>query len=362
MLLLKKIILTHFKNYEIKQFDFAQNIAGICGPNGAGKTNLLDAIYYCCFTKSYFSGTDALNIGFGKEGFRLEAFFEEYGIAFTVKCIHRGNKKEFFLNDVPYEKLSKHICRFPAVMVAPDDTGLISNGSEERRKYLDILISQVDAEYLQQLMQYNKILQQRNSFLKSAAVEHAIDFSLLDVLDMQLAKPAKYIFTKRSQVCEELIPLIVQFYHQLAGNNEVISCRYESNLHFSTMEDLLIKMRQRDRLLQRTSAGIHKDELGFEINKHIFRNTASQGQRKTLLFALKLAEYELLKKNKGIAPLLLLDDVFEKLDQNRMHNLLHWVCSNNKGQVLITDTHKQRMENSFAKLQIEHQIVELYML
>ncbi len=359
MLLLKKIILTHFKNYEIKQFDFSQNIVGICGPNGVGKTNLLDAIYYCCFTKSYFSGSDALTIGFGKDGFRLEAFFEKEGKAFAVKCICRNNKKEFFLNDMQYEKLSKHIGLFPVVIVAPDDTGLISNGSEERRKYLDILISQLDAEYLQQLMQYNKILQQRNSFLKTAALEQAIDFSLLDVLDMQLAKPAKYIFTKRSQVCDELIPLIAQFYHRLAGKNEVVSCRYESNLHFSTMEDLLVKMRQRDQLLQRTSAGIHKDELGFELNSHPFKSTASQGQRKTLLFALKLAEFELLKKHKGFSPLLLLDDVFEKLDQNRMQLLLQWVCNENNGNVLITDTHKQRLTNAFKELKIAAQVIAL---
>ena len=359
MLLLKKIILTHFKNYEIKQFDFNKKIVGIYGANGVGKTNLLDAIYYCCFTKSYFSGSDVLNIGFDKEGFRLEAFFEKEDRTFAVKCIHRGNKKEFFLNDVQYDKLSKHIGLFTVVMIAPDDTGLISNGSEERRKYLDILISQLDAEYLQQLMQYNKILQQRNSFLKAAAVEHTIDYSLWDILDMQLTIPAKYIFKKRSQICEELIPLILGFYQKLAGKSEAISCRYESNLHFNTMEDLLTTMRSRDRLLQRSSAGIHKDDLGFALNNHNFKNTASQGQRKTLLFALKLAEYELLKKNKGFAPLLLLDDVFEKLDHNRMHNLLQWVCNENTGNVFITDTQHERLTKAFNELNIHAQLIAL---
>lgn len=359
MLLLKKIILTHFKNYEIKQFDFNKNVVGICGPNGIGKTNLLDAIYYCCFTKSYLTGTDALNIAFGKDGFRLEAFFEMDEKTFTVKCIHRGNKKEFFLNDVQYEKLSKHIGLFPAVMVSPDDTGLISNGSEERRKYLDILISQLDAEYLQQLLQYNKILQQRNSFLKNAAVVGQIDFSLLDVLDMQLCVPAKYIFTKRSAVCAELIPLVAHFYVKLAGNAEDINCAYESNLHFAGMEETLVNMRSRDQFLQRTSAGIHKDDLGFTLNNHNFKNTASQGQRKTLLFALKLAEYELLKKNKGFAPLLLLDDVFEKLDEKRMHNLLQWVCNENTGNVFITDTQHERLSKAFNELNIRAQLTVL---
>ncbi len=359
MLRLQKIIITHFKNYNITQFDFNGKVTGICGLNGRGKTNLLDAIYYCCFTKSYFTGSDSLCSGFGKDGFRLEAIFENAGKTSKITCIYRGNKKEFFLDDVQYEKLSSHIGLLPAVMVAPDDVEIITAGSEERRRYLDTIICQLDATYLQQLMLYNKILQQRNSQLKAMAEQPNPDLSLLDILDMQLAKPGNYIYLKRASFCSELIPLIENFYRQLANNGELVACKYESALHDSKMEEVLMRSRQKDRVLQRSSAGIHRDELIFELNGQPFKAIASQGQRKSLLFSLKLAEYELIKKHKGFSPLLLLDDVFEKLDDNRMSNLLHWVCNENGGQVFITDTHKQRLLDAFGELKVQGQIIEL---
>jgi DNA replication and repair protein RecF len=359
MLELKKIILTHFKNYDISSFEFNEKVIGICGLNGKGKTNLLDAIYYCCFTKSYFASSDALNIHFKKEGFRLEGHFNKDDQWQKVICIHRGNRKEFFLNDVLYEKISKHIGLLPAVMIAPDDIEIITGGSEERRRYLDTLICQLDNEYLQKLMTYNKVLQQRNSLLKQSADKAVMDLSLLEVIDMQLLEPAQYIYSKRLDYCNELVPLVQDFYHQLAANAEQISLVYESHLHKEPMDQLLKKNIDRDRFLQRTSTGIHKDDLSFSLNGNVFKIIASQGQRKSLLFSLKLAEYQLIKKYKGFAPLLLLDDVFEKLDESRMQNLLHWVCNENNGQVFITDTHRERLENAFAQLQVQGQIIEL---
>ena len=360
MLLLNKIIITHFKNYDLKSFEFTQNVVGICGLNGKGKTNLLDAIYYCCFTKSYFSGTDLLNINFDKDGFRLEAFFGKQAQEQKVICINRGNnKKEFTLNDVPYEKFSKHIGILPAVMIAPDDIELITGKSENRRKYIDTVLSQVDAGYLQQLIVYNKVLLQRNSLLKNWESDRNNSMAVLEILDEQLIVPGNIIYKKRKEFLEQLIPLVQKFYHMIADDAEIISLQYSSKLNESSFEDLLKQNLQKDILLQRSNAGIHKDDIVFELNGQIFRNIASQGQRKSLLFALKLAEFELLKLHKGFPPLLLLDDVFEKLDSKRMQQLLQWVCRENDGQVFITDTHKERLEEAFDSLDVEFQIIEL---
>jgi len=360
MLLLHKITITQFRNYALSSFDFTERVIGICGLNGRGKTNLLDAIYYCGFTKSYFSATDGAVIQFDKDGFRLEAHFEKGGEVQRVTCIHRGaGKKELALNDVPYEKFSQHIGKFPVVMIAPDDIELITGGPEERRKFLDTVLCQVDGEYLQQLIQYNKILQQRNSLLKRFAEQGRTDPALLEVMDEQLVRPGNYIHSKRRACCLQLIPLVQRFYNQIANNDETVALQYESRLNDFSFEDLLKQYREKDLILQRSNAGIHKDELGIQLNAQPFKTTASQGQRKSLLFALKLAEFELLKANKGFAPLLLLDDVFEKLDDKRMKQLLHWVCNENTGQVFITDTHRDRLEEAFNGLELKYQVVEL---
>ena len=360
MLTLNKIIITHFKNYDFTSFDFDQNVVGICGLNGKGKTNLLDAIYYCCFTKSYFSGTDSWTINFDKDGFRLEAFFEKQEQDQKVICINRGsNKKEFSLNDVPYEKFSKHIGLLPAVMIAPDDIELITGASENRRRYIDILLSQVEQGYLEQLIIYNKILQQRNSLLKKMDEDKNNAMSVLEILDEQMIAPATFIHKKRKEFLKQLIPLVQKFYHLIAENAEVIFLEYTSQLNENNFEDLVKQYRQKDLVLQRSNSGIHKDDIVFELNEQVFKNIASQGQRKSLLFALKLAEFELLKIKKGFVPILLLDDVFEKLDNRRMQQLLQWVCKENAGQVFITDTHKERLEEAFDSLDVQFQIIEL---
>ena len=360
MLTVGKISLTQFKNYTFSTFDFTERVIGICGLNGKGKTNLLDAIYYCCFTKSYFSKSDALNIKFDNDGFRLEAILEKQAEKQKLVCINRSvGKKELLLNDVPYDKMSQHIGKFPAVMIAPDDIGLIIEGSEERRRFMDTVLSQMEAEYLQQLVVYNKVLLQRNSLLKRFAEQGKTDWPLLEILDEQLIAPGNFIYSKRKAFTVQLIPLVEKFYHQIADNNETINLEYESRLNDSSFHDLLNNFRQKDFLLQRSNAGIHKDDISFQLNGQVFKTTASQGQRKSLLFALKLAEFELLKLNKGFAPLLLLDDVFEKLDDKRMQQLLHWVCNENKGQVFITDTHRARLEDAFEKLNTTYQVIEL---
>ncbi len=307
-----------------------------------------------------------MNLQFNSDGFRIEAVANiPDAVNGTVKtnsivCIYRiAGKKEVLLNAVPHTRLSEHIGKFPAVMIAPDDIGLITDGSEERRRFIDTVLSQVDAEYLQQLMIYNKVLQQRNGLLKRFAELGKTDWPLLEVLDEQLIPPGNFIYQKRKAFAANLVPLVKQFYQRIADNDEEITLQYESQLNDNSFHDLLNQVRQKDFLLQRSNGGIHKDDISFQLNGQLFKTTASQGQRKSLLFALKLAEFEILKINKGYAPLLLLDDVFEKLDDNRMQQLLHWVCTENTGQVFITDTHKDRLEAAFKNLLSPYQIIEL---
>lgn len=358
MIRLTKITITQFKNYGFAAFPFTERVVGICGLNGMGKTNLLDAIYYLCFTKSYFSKTDGFNIQFDKEGFRLEGTVVPDNN--QIICIYRGTaKKEFSINGIPYIKYSAHIGKYPCVMIAPDDIELITGGSEDRRRFIDTLLSQVDAEYLRQLIIYTKVLQQRNSLLKRFAEQGKTDWSLLEVLDEQLMSPGRYIHSLRNRITEQMIPLVQRFYKQIANNEELVTLQYESQLNSADFISVLNQFREKDFILQRTNGGIHKDDIAIQLNGQVFKNTASQGQRKSLLFALKLAEFELLKLNKGFAPLLLLDDVFEKLDDQRMQNLLHWVCNENDGQVFITDTHKERLESAFISLNTAYQVIEL---
>ena len=355
MLRLKQIFLVQYKNYLQSSFDFHSDVVGISGKNGKGKTNLLDAIYYSCFTRSYFTNLESLNVQFGQTGFRIEAVFEKDEKTYTVTTIYRGNKKEISVNGVPYEKFSQHIGKFPVVMIAPDDIELISGGSETRRKFIDTVLCQLDTEYMYQLLRYNKTIQQRNSLLKN--YHRHPDDNLLDVLDNQLTIPAAFIFNRRNEFMHELLPRITSFYHHIAGTEDEPKIQYKSQLFHHSIGALLKENRQKDILLQRTSYGIHKDDIQVMLDNVPFRSIASQGQRKSLLFAFKLAEYQTLVAHVGYS-LLLLDDVFEKLDEGRMNNLLQWVCIKNSGQVFITDTHRERLEKTFNTLGLSAQIIE----
>lgn len=360
MLAINSISLVQFKNYAQRNFGFNSRIVGISGPNGTGKTNLLDAIYYLCFTKSYFTRSDTVNALTGSGGFRIEGDLVHNGDNFNTVCILRETgKKEFVVNGNPYERFSHHVGRFPCVFIAPDDVRMITEGSEERRRFADAILSQLDAEYLQRLMNYNKLLLQRNSYLKSLSDRHVRDANLLDVYDEQLTTDGTYIFDKRKIFMDECIGLVKKFYANISGQPENVMLTYDSQLLKLDFAELLKSTRDRDLYLQRTSAGIHKDDIVMSLNGQPFRNIASQGQRKSLLFALKLAEFELLRLHKGFAPILLLDDVFEKLDEARMHNLLNWVCMHNDGQIFITDTHEKRIEDHLNTIGAKHQLIEL---
>lgn len=359
MLRIKSISITQFKNYNNRSFQFNDRIVGICGNNGVGKTNLLDAIHYLCFTKSYFT-RDALNIQNGQTGFRVDGDLAINEKKEKAVCILRETgKKEFSINDAGYEKFSEHIGRYPCVIIAPDDIQIITDGSEERRRFLDALLSQTDKEYLKSLISYNKILVQRNSLLKSFYETGNKDLSLLDVFDQQLVKPGEYIFNTRKQFLISFLPVVKKMYNEIAKQEEDTELHFQSELNQCTFTELLHLNRQRDIAAQRTTGGIHRDDLVFNLNGQLFKNIASQGQRKSLLFALKLAEMDVLRENKGFAPLLLLDDVFEKLDEDRIANLLRRVCVENDGQVFITDTNQQRLTQHLDEMSIKYQLIQL---
>lgn len=352
--------ITGYKNYAIREFHFKERIIGICGNNGKGKTNLLDAIHYLCLTKSYFSRSDALNVNFENEGFRIEGSVRTDKDQANIVCIYRpGGKKEILLDSIPYEKFSHHLGKFPCVFIAPDDIAMITGGSEERRKFIDTLLAQLNDEYLSKLITYNKLTAERNALLKYEVQHNRREELLLQTIDDQLAPVGDFLFQLRKNFTSKLFPRIKSFYKKISGGSELIAMQYESQLHDSAFVSLLQSTLEKDRLLQRTGTGIHRDDIVFEMNNNLFRNIASQGQRKSLLFACRLAAFEILKEEKGFAPLLLLDDIFEKLDEKRMHNLLEYICVQNVGQVFITDTDATKLQSAIEKFNLPVQIIEL---
>lgn len=358
-LLLEKITLVQFKNYQQQQFEFASKIIGITGKNGAGKTNLLDAIYYLCFTRSYFSANEGQNILYHANGFRVEGWFHRLAQTEKITVLVKEGKKEFRLNGAPYTKFSRHIGLFPAVMIAPDDIELILGGSEARRKFMDALLSQLDATYLEQLITYNKVLQQRNRYLKRLGEGVAFNAALMETFDQQLHPAGTYLFEARKKFLTAFTPQVQRIYDYLAGSHEQVTLVYESALHQQSLEALLRSELTIDRTLQRTTQGIHKDDLLFLLDGQELKAFASQGQRKSFLFALKLAQYEVLKLHLQLPPLLLLDDIFEKLDSERIQRLIKLVCSDEYGQVFITDTHKTRLCKAFEMQTSQLQLIEI---
>ncbi|QES90089.1 DNA replication/repair protein RecF [Rhizosphaericola mali] len=360
MLGLSHIRLFQFRNYAQNNFDFKQRIVAITGKNGSGKTNLLDAIYMLCFTKSYFSKPDPLSVLKDHVGFRIDGNFQSKGDDWSISLILReNNKKELTVNKETYKKFSAHLGKFPCVMVAPDDIELIIGSSENRRKFLDTLLSQLDSDYLLYLIQYNQILTQRNSLLKSAPKGQSPDPQLLDTYDELLAPLGMKIFEIRKTFLEHFGKSVLTQYQILAESDDFVNVFYQSKLSEQDYLYILKETRQKDILLQRTTAGVHRDDLIFNMGEVLFKSQASQGQKKSLLFALKLAEFKELKSTHGAAPILLLDDIFEKLDAARMQNLLKNACIENEGNVFITDTHAERIDEAMIGLNIPYQLITL---
>lgn len=346
---IKKITLVQFKNYNAASFEFQSPVTCITGPNGSGKTNLLDAIYYLCYTKSYFSSFQQHAVKHGMDGFRVEGIFgpgEAEGE--VISCKWKAGKKEVQANGVDYEKVNDHIGKYAAVMIAPDDMELINDGSEGRRRWIDGILGQTDRDYLEALIRYQKVLQQRNAWLKIHADGRSFDDTQLEYYNNQLTDTGTYIYDCRRSFIQGFSPLLQQYYEQLAPGRETIGISYDSDLHQQSMLIWLHRGLQHDLRLQRTLRGIHKDDLDFTFNGSLLKQFGSQGQKKSYLFALKLAQFSYLAERQGRPPLLLLDDIFEKLDQQRMEALLRIIRGPGFGQVVLTDTHAERVREAFG--------------
>ncbi len=352
MSFIKQLSLLHFKNYSEKKFSFSKRIVCIHGQNGSGKTSILDALHYLCFTKSYFHHIDTLCVTKGEQGMRIQGIIENEKLNDIICILRENGRKEFSMNGESYTQFSKHIGKFPCVFITPDDTLLITEGSEGRRKFLDSMISQTNSQYLEQLIQYSKCLQQRNALLKQWADSAVKDFVLLSIYSKKLHELGTLIYTTRKNYCEEFIQHVQPIYAFLCDNTEQIQLTYFSQLENDSLLKLLDRYIDKDIISQRSNYGIHKDDILFSLNEMPLKQVASQGQRKSFLFSLKLAQFELIKKHSAKIPILLLDDIFEKLDEARSKKLIAYLV-NEKSQVFITDTHEERLKTAFEKNQFE---------
>jgi DNA replication and repair protein RecF len=351
---LKSLHIANYKNYEECHLTFSPRLNIFTGPNGSGKTNLLDSIYFLCLTKSTSSGSDSLIIRHQEEYMIIQGIIHKKDKKLNLHAgIKRGQKKIFSLNKKIYEKISEHIGQFPAVLISPYDTDLVREGSEERRKFFDTVLSQTDSQYLQNLLKYNKVLKHRNALLKDFAIKNYIDKDLLSTYDIQLLDLGEKIFRKRKEAMENINPIFDKYYQEVAGSKEQVSLVYDSDFMHENYQDEFIRARKKDLILQRTTKGIHKDDFLFGLSDHPLKQIGSQGQQKSFVIALKLSQYEYIKQNSGLEPILLLDDIFDKLDQNRIQKLIHMIESNNFGQVFITEAGEDRVEKYFQNLETE---------
>lgn len=342
---LENLQVLFFKNYEEADITFSPHINCFIGPNGSGKTNLLDAIHYLALTKSAFSSADLQNVKQGEDYFMVKGRFrqpdQKNAIQITFKT---GQKKVVTNNKVPYEKVSEHIGRFPIVLISPYDTDLVREGSEERRKYFDSLISQLNHDYLDDLLRYNYLLKQRNSLLKQFADRHYYDSDYLGVLTEEMIPFAEKISRVRLQFLREFQPVFQKQYRFLSESSEEVRIEYKSQLPENDLAQLLKQCERKDSILQRTTVGPHKDDFVFLMDENSVKNYGSQGQQKSFVIALKLAQFELFAAAKNQKPLLLLDDIFDRLDEKRIAKLLEMVANHTFGQLFITDSHAERTQ------------------
>jgi DNA replication and repair protein RecF len=357
---LKNITLLNFKNYTDADVRFSKTVNAFVGDNGAGKTNLLDAIHYLCLCKGYFNPIDTQQIRTGDDLFLIQGDFDRKDKNEKITCgVKRNQKKQFKRNKKEYDKLASHIGLFPLVMISPYDANLIMEGSEERRRFMDNVISQTDARYLDELILYNRHLLNRNALLKQIALTRRYDPELLQILDEQLVASGQKIFAKRTAFMLEFIPLFNEYYQYLTDDREQVGLLYYSPLTEEDFQHLLNQTVEKDKILERTTIGIHKDDLIFTIMDMPLKKFGSQGQQKSFVIALKLAQYAYLQKYKGFKPLLLLDDVFDKLDDGRVHKLMEMVSHHDFGQIFITDTGKERVLNVFDKIKVPVTLFEV---
>ncbi|WP_294306550.1 DNA replication/repair protein RecF [uncultured Chryseobacterium sp.] len=359
-MIIKKLSLYNFKNHTEKRFEFSPQINCFVGNNGAGKTNILDALHYLSVGKSFLGNTDLNNIKNEEDFFTVEAEVLNDDSEDIIKISQpKEAKKIIKKNDKSYDRLADHIGYLPSVMISPYDSNLISDAGESRRKFLDSMISQTDSEYLFNLIQYQKTIQQRNALLKYFAKNRTWDRDSLEIYDEPIIRFGTKIFTKRKDFVEKLNPIVKNFYKIISGGKETVSVIYESHLLEDSLEKLLKASLERDRMLTYTSKGIHKDDLLFEMDAVLIKKIGSQGQQKSFLVSLKLAQMSLIKELTRKTPILLLDDIFDKLDDSRVSQLIELVNQESFGQIFITDTHRERTENVVKKINEESIIFEI---
>lgn len=359
-MILENLSLLNYKNFESASFGFDPKINCLVGNNGVGKTNILDAIYHLSFGKSYFNPITGQNIKHGEDFFVIDGNYSkndrEEKIVVSAK---RGLKKIIKRNGKAYDKFSEHIGFLPLVIISPSDRDLIIEGSETRRKFMDGVISQGNSKYLQSLLNYNKVLAQRNSLLKYFALNNTYNKDTLSVYNEQMHVLATYIYEKRSAFIKIFTPIFFNRYRAIGHSDEIISLSYKSQLQEKELSLLLVEFEDKDKAAQYSNYGIHKDDLIFEIGEHPIKKFGSQGQQKSYLIALKLAQFDFIRKQNKVDPILLLDDIFDKLDEGRVEQIIKLVDEENFGQIFLSDTHADRTETIIQKI---HQTYKMFRL
>ena len=359
-MILKSITLTNYKSFSAKTVDFDPKINCFIGPNGTGKSNVLDAIYHLSFGKSYFNPISSQNIKHGEDFFAIKGSYKnESKEEVVIINFKKNDKKVIKRNNKKYEKFSDHIGFIPLVIISPSDRNLIAEGSDIRRKFIDSVISQSDKKYLENLINYNKILTQRNSLLKLIFKNKNFDKQTIQVYDSQLESIGEKIHMKRKMFLNDFIPVFKDKYKSISNNNEDVDIRYKTDLEFDKLSVLLQENIEKDMFLQYTSKGVHKDDLVFNINDYSVKKFGSQGQQKSLLIALKLAQFDFLKSQNKNNPILLLDDIFDKLDKNRVKQIINLVSADDFGQIFISDTDEERTIESIKEINNSNKIFKL---
>ncbi|WP_108868742.1 DNA replication/repair protein RecF [Aquimarina aquimarini] len=359
-MILKSLSLLNYKNFESVNFEFDDKINCFVGNNGVGKTNVLDAIYHLSFGKSYFNPVTSQNIRHTTDFFVIDSHYQkEKRDEKVIVSVKKGQKKIIKRNGKVYDTLSQHIGFLPLVIVSPTDRDLITEGSHTRRKFIDGVISQSDQSYLKTLLSYSKTVSQRNSLLKYFVANNTFDPSTLDIYNQQLSEYGTIIFKKRTDFLETFIPIFIERYQAISSGEENVSLSYQSKLAETDLLSLLEQNLPKDRILQYTGVGIHKDDLSFEIDGHPIKKFGSQGQQKSFLIALKLAQFDFIKQQSKVNPILLLDDIFDKLDEKRVEHIIKLVDDQNFGQLFISDTHANRTEDVVKKISQSYKIIKL---
>jgi DNA replication and repair protein RecF len=357
---LQQIRLTDFKNYASAELEFSEKINCFIGNNGSGKTNMLDAIYYLSYCKSYFNTIDQQNIRHHQDFFAIHGSYKRNGEIDTVSCVQKRNhKKSFRFNKKEYDRLADHIGKLPLVMISPYDRDLINEGSELRRKFVDSMISQSDPMYLEALIHYNKVLAQRNFLLRQLAENGKTNHELIEILNEQMEQWGMQLYEKRFSFLNEFTPVFEKFYAFVSDSKESVAILYETTMGKSPLTQQLAALFERDKALKFTGAGPHKDDLKWLINGYPLKKFGSQGQQKSFVIALKLAQFEHTHQLMGYQPILLFDDIFDKLDDQRVEQIIDLVCRENFGQVFITDTQQHRIQRLLSISKSDHRLFSI---